>query len=112
LNPVSEFEFGSVLIYRNAMHAVVYSFTTLWVAVAVILMLWDGYLSIQMINHRVPKERPWSWFGGRRFSFQTDPADYTEVGQAYRRKSIRVEMALLAWIPIIPIALSIIYDRG
>jgi hypothetical protein len=30
-----------------------------------------------------------------KFAFQTNPADYTEVGQAYRRKSIRLEIAFV-----------------
>jgi hypothetical protein len=67
-------------------------------------MLWDGYLALQMANHRLTERtRP----RGRKFSFQTDPTDFTEIGQAYRRKSIRVEVAILAWSPIIPIALAV-----
>jgi hypothetical protein len=72
------------------------SFFPLWIGVTLILFFWDGYLSLQMLNYRVPKERP--LFGGRKFSFQTDPADYTEIGQIYRRKSIRLEIALLSWV--------------
>jgi hypothetical protein len=89
--------------------AVVYSLTALWGGVALILILWDSYLSLQMVSHRLPKRR--SLFGGRKFSFQTDPADYTDIGQAYRRRSIQVELTLLAWAPIIPITLSIIYGK-
>src|SRR5262249_25750702 len=80
----------------HPMQAVVYSLTALWAGVNLILMVWDGYLSLQMLNYRVQKEWPISG-GGRKFSFQTDPTDYTEIGQMYRRKSIRVETALLIW---------------
>ena len=91
------------------MHVVVYSLTALWIGATLILMLWDGYLSLQMFNHRIPKERP--MFGGRKFSFQTDAADYTETGQIYRRKSIRVEIALLIWGFSVPIILSIAFAK-
>jgi hypothetical protein len=43
-----------------------------------------------------PCPKAMALFGPRQFSFQTDPADYTEVGQQYRQKSIRAEIALLA----------------
>ena len=43
--------------------------------------------------------------GPRQFSFQTDPADYTELGQQYRQKSIRAEIALLAYGPTLFIAI-------
>jgi hypothetical protein len=83
---------------------VVYSLTAIWGGVAVILMLWDGYLAVQMENYRIPgTPRP----KGRGFSFQTNPAHFTEIGQAYRRRSLQVEMALLVWAPIIPVALGI-----
>jgi hypothetical protein len=49
-------------------------------------MTWNFYLWLQKNNHRVPKQRPMWEF--QRAAFQTDPADYTEIGQAYRRKSI------------------------
>jgi hypothetical protein len=83
---------------------VVYSLTAIWGVVAVILMLWDGYLAVQMENYRIPGTPR---LKGRGFSFQTDPAHFTEIGHAYRRRSVRVELALLVWGPIIPIALGI-----
>ena len=46
-------------------------------------------------------------FGARQFSFQTDPADYTEVGKQYRRKSIRAEIALLAYAPTLLLGILI-----
>jgi hypothetical protein len=78
------------------MQLIGYSVFALWIGVTLILFLWDGYLSLQMYNYRIPKKRP--FFGRRKFSFQTDPADYTEIGQIYRRKSIRMEIAFLTWV--------------
>ncbi len=83
---------------------VVYSITAIWGGVTVFLMLWDAYLSIQMENYRIPGTPR---LKGRGFSFQTDTTHFTEIGQAYRRRSVQVELALLVWGPIIPIALGI-----
>jgi hypothetical protein len=83
--------------------------TAVWAIPILVLICWDFYLSAQMLNYRVPKERP--IFGGRKFSFQTDAADYSEIGQVYRRKSIRVEIALLIWGPGVFIILSILFAK-
>ena len=81
----------------------------LWMVVNATLIISAFYLSTRMLNHRVPKQEPtWTWGGGRRFAFQTDPADYTEIGRAYRNKAVKVETALLAWMFIFPIAIGII----
>ena len=72
-------------------------FFTIWLGPILVLFFWDGYLSLQMFNHRIIKKNE-RLFGGRKFAFQTAPADYTEIGQIYRRKSIRLEIALLSWI--------------
>jgi hypothetical protein len=60
-----------------------------------------------MWKHRVPKQRP--ILGSRQFAFQTDPADYTEIGKQYRQKSIQAEIALLAYAPTFFIAVFIAY---
>ncbi|KJC58968.1 hypothetical protein UP10_20335 [Bradyrhizobium sp. LTSPM299] len=88
--------------------ALVYSFVALWVGVVVILGFWVVILRFKMESYRL-EERPWP--GGRRFAFQTDPADYSEMGQACRRKSVRVELALLVWGPVIPIAVTIAFGK-
>jgi hypothetical protein len=77
----------------------------LWIGVGIGLFMWNFILSAQMMNHRVPKQ--WPILGRRRFSFQTDPADYTECGQQYRQKSLRAEIALLAYLPTLVIAIVI-----
>ena len=76
------------------MRVLVYVGVALWIGVGIVIAVWNFILSAQMMNHRVPRQ--WPLFGPRQFSFQTNPADYTEVGQQYRQKSIRAEIALLA----------------
>jgi hypothetical protein len=66
------------------MRILAYVGVALWVGVGIVIAVWNFILSAQMMNHRVPK--PWPILGSRRFSFQTDPADYTAVGQQYRQK--------------------------
>jgi hypothetical protein len=75
-----------------------YLFFAVWLVPILVLFFWDGYLSLQMWNYRIPKKDERIIGGGRKFAFQTNAADYTEVGQAYRRKSIRLEIALLIWV--------------
>ena len=87
------------------MRVLVYMGAALWIGVGIVIAVWNFILSAQMMNHRVPKQRP--NFGPRRFSFQTEPADYTEVGQQYRQKSIRAEIALLAYLPTLFIVILI-----
>jgi hypothetical protein len=72
-------------------------FFVIWFARILVLFFWDGYLSLQMWNYRVPKKSE-PLLGGRKFAFQTDPADFTEIGQIYRRKSIRLEIHMLSWV--------------
>jgi hypothetical protein len=42
-----------------------------------------------------------------RLASHPDPADFTEIGWIYRHKAVWVELAILMWIPSIPIARSI-----
>jgi hypothetical protein len=79
------------------MRVFVYIGAALWIAVGLGIFIWNFILSAQMMNNRVPKQR--SILGRRQFSFQTDPTDYTEIGQKYRHKSIRAEIVLLAYLP-------------
>jgi hypothetical protein len=95
---VAWFEKRGGLIYKRPMHAVTYYLIALWAGVWLTLLMCNFYLWVQMKNHRVPKEGPmWEM---NRAAFQTDPADYTETGQAYRRKATRVQVALLVWFVI------------
>jgi hypothetical protein len=87
------------------MRILVYVGVALWIGVGIVIAVWNFILSAQMMNHRVPKQ--WRISGPRQFSFQTDPADYTEVGQRYRQKSIRAEIGLLAYAPTLFIAILI-----
>jgi hypothetical protein len=57
-----------------------------------------SYLQSQMLKHRIPRKgllRPFWWSRG--FTIVTDPANYTETGQFYRRWTIRFEMASIIW---------------
>jgi hypothetical protein len=90
---------------ERPMHVLVYVGVALWVGVGIVIAVWNFILSAQMMNHRVPKQ--WPILGTRKFSFQTDPADYTEVGQRYRQKSIGAEIALLAYAPSLFLAILI-----
>jgi hypothetical protein len=75
----------------------------LWVCFGLVIFMWNLILSAQMLNNRVPKD--WPILGRRQFAFQTDPADYTEIGQRYRAKSIRAEIILLAYVPTLFVAI-------
>lgn len=85
------------------MRVLVYIGVALWIGVGIGIFMWNFILLAQMMNRRVPKQGP--ILGRRQFSFQTDPADYTEQGQQYRQKSIRAEIALLAYVPTLVIAI-------
>jgi len=67
------------------MRLLVYLGAAVWIVVGIVIAVWNFILPPQMMNRRIPKQ--WPNFGLRRFSFQTDPADYTEVGQQYRQKN-------------------------
>jgi hypothetical protein len=77
----------------------------LWIGAGIVIFVWNLILSAQMMNHRVPKQRP--IFGPRKFAFQTDPADYTVAGRVYRQKAIRAEIILLAYVPTLFAAILI-----
>jgi hypothetical protein len=85
------------------MRILAYVGVALWFGVGIVIAVWNFILSAQMMNHRVPKQ--WPILGSRKFSFQTDPADYTAVGQQYRQKSIRAEIALLVYVPSLVLAI-------
>jgi hypothetical protein len=85
------------------MRVLVYIGVALWICVGIGIFMWNFILSAQMMNHRLPNQ--WPILGRRKFSFQTDPGDYTERGQRYRQKSIRAEIALLAYVPTLVIAI-------
>jgi hypothetical protein len=84
-----------------------------WFGPFLVLFFWDGYLSLQMFNYRIIKKDglvP----RGRKFAFQTDPADYSEIGQSYRSKSIQLEIAMLIWVlasVVILIILGVIFHK-
>jgi hypothetical protein len=70
----------------------------IWFGVTVILLIVAGYLQSQMLKHRIPRQgllHPWWWRRG--FTMITDPANYTETGQFYRRWTIRLELASMIW---------------
>jgi len=58
------------------MRVLVYIGVALWIGIGIGIFMWNFILLTQMMNHRVPKQ--WPILGRRQFSFQTDPADYTE----------------------------------
>ena len=77
----------------------------LWIAVFVVLYFWQTILRQQMINHaKSPGER---LTGIRQATSLTDPAQYTEIGQMYRLKTMKVGQAMIAWGINIPIILWI-----
>jgi hypothetical protein len=95
------------MIAEQWMRVLVYIGAALWIGVGVVIFVWNLILSAQMMNNRVPKQEQWRLFGARQFSFQKDPADYTELGQQYRQKAIRAELVLLAYVPTLFVAIWI-----
>jgi len=85
------------------MRVLVYIGVALWIGIGIGIFMWNFILLTQMMNHRVPKQ--WPILGRRQFSFHTDLADYTEQRQQYRQNSIRAEIALLAYVPTLVIAI-------
>jgi hypothetical protein len=78
----------------------------LWIAVFVVLYFWRMILWQQMINHaKSPSER---LTGVRGATSLTDPEQYTEIGNMYRLKTMKVGQAMIMGHSIgIPIALWI-----
>ena len=67
----------------------------LWIVVFVVLYFWRMILWQQMINHaKSPGER---LTGIRQGTSLTDPAQYTEIGQMYRLKTMKVGQIMMAW---------------
>lgn len=71
------------------MRILVYIGVALWIGAGVVIFVWNMILDAQMMNNIVPKPYQSRLYRPRRFTFQTDPADYTELGQLYRQKPIR-----------------------
>ena len=77
----------------------------LWIAAFVVLYFWHMILWQQMINHaKSPGE---SLTGIRQATSLTDPAQYTEIGQVYRLKTMKVGQAMMAWGIGVPVILWI-----
>jgi hypothetical protein len=74
------------------MRSLIYVGIALWIGLGFVLLVRFAVLSAQMTNHRVPDQ-------GK--LFYTRSADYTEVGQQYRRKASRAWIALLIYAPTI-----------
>ena len=89
------------------MRVLVYIGLALWISVGVVIFVWNLILSAQMVNNLVPKPEQRHLYGPRQFAFQTDPADYTELGQLYRKKAIRAELVVLSYVPTLFIAIFI-----
>jgi len=69
-----------------------------WLGGTVILLMGASYLQSQMLKHRLPREgllHPFWW--GRGLTIVTNPANYTETGQFYRRWTIRFEVTGIIW---------------
>lgn len=89
------------------MRIVVYNGVALWISVGVLILVWNMILDAQMVNNIVPKPDRSHLYKPPRFTFQTHPADYTELGQVYRQKSIRAELLLVAYVPTLFIIILI-----
>jgi hypothetical protein len=93
------------------MQVFAYTATALWMVGNLFLGLWAVILSFKMENRRLPKQSPMPTWGGRKFAFQKDASDFTETGQMYRRRAIKVECALFIWAFSIPVTLQIIFKK-
>ena len=60
------------------------------------LGFWAFYLSLKIENCRLPNRPAVRWLGPK-FAFQKNTSDFTEAGQMYLRKQVKVELALFAW---------------
>lgn len=69
----------------------------IWLGVAFILNMGAWLLRSQMLKYRIPREGLLHPFWWRGFTIITDPANYTEAGQFYRRWTIRFEVAAMIW---------------
>jgi hypothetical protein len=65
----------------------------LWAMGFLVLGSWAFYLSFKMETCRIANETGMSWRGSK-FAFQKKASDFTEAGQMYRDKAIKVELAL------------------
>jgi hypothetical protein len=61
------------------------------------LKQWGFYLDTQMLNHLL-KPTSLITFGGRKFDFQRDPADYDAEGQLFLKRAKKNELILFGWI--------------
>jgi hypothetical protein len=62
----------------------------------------DAYYTYKMDRNIVPGRNPYRGKGIKRLAFQYDPADYTELGQRYRRKLVWLEFLSIVWIGAAP----------
>lgn len=78
----------------------------IYIAVLVVLYFWRLILWQQMTNHaKSPDER---LTGIRQATSLTDPSQYTEAGQAYRLRTMKVGRAMMMWGMGIPVLLWIV----
>jgi hypothetical protein len=85
-----------------------YAAAAVWTVGNLILGSWAVYLSFKIENRRIRNEPLKPSWGGAKFAFQKDASDYTEAGQMYRCKAIKVEFALFAWAFSIPYLVGIV----
>jgi len=77
-----------------------------WLAVCLVLLLGHVCLSVGMLNHRISRKGLLLEWWLRRLTVLTNPADFTETGQIYRRWAIRFEVALGIWMFLIVFILA------
>jgi hypothetical protein len=85
------------------MHTLVYIGTALWICVGIVLFVWRLIVFAQLQNHRIPKPDATIPLD----LYSTDPALYTEAGQSYLRRSKRIALVLLAYVPLLFIVICI-----
>jgi len=62
----------------------------------------NAYYKYKMDRNIAPGREPYKGKGFKRLAFQYDPADYTALGQTYRRKLVVLEFFLFAWAAAAP----------
>jgi len=92
------------------MRVFVYIGAALWISVGIVIFFWNLIVTTQMWNNLVPKP------GQRQLLrpqavFLTDPAEFTELGQRYRQKAIRVQLLWLVYLLTLFIVIVIAMSR-
>jgi hypothetical protein len=83
----------------------------LWIMGSIFLGSWAFFLSLQRFNRIIsPPTSIFDW-GRPKMAFQTDPAEFDEIGKEYRRKGIKIEALLLLWGFGFPILLAVIFGK-